>query len=615
MHTATTIAEPENRQQKALNDAGDAGATRWHWISFAVCVLLAATFTLPGSLSPASGLLGYSGDNFQHAWFLWHFARAIVSFQNPFYTNLIYYPTTVNLGWSTTDPLAGVLALPLSLLFGPVVAYNLSLILQLALAAFFARLLCLRICRNQAAALIGGVCFGFSPFLMAHALGHLSLVTAFPIPLYFLALDRVLQSGGQAAATVDANQARNAGVLTGLALLLTALAHYDYTAVCMAGTAVVICVDAILAGPRFFAKIWRTLAWAAGTFVITFSPILFLLVGNAADKPSPRPFGHLQEFSADALGFLIPSWNHMLLGNFARGLNPNIFAAGYEGTVYVGPVILALALLGFWKGRTLDRRWAVQAAALAVSFYLLSLGPAVRVFGRQTYIPGPAALLYRIPWTQFVSAPARFHVIGMLGLAVLGSLGVTFLLNRVRLKRRQYAVVGGLGALLLLDLLTIPFPMASIIDPAKTEDSAGPARACVLPASLQKGTVVTFPLIIKPYSMKSMWMQATDRGRYALVDGYLSYTADRVWSDYYRNPILRSLLSIQGIFRTPVDPQADRHAAPAAFRDLNATAFVVFDSPPQQAAVGYLGALLDEAGQPAGSCTVFGVPPQASGKP
>ncbi|MGD0963355.1 MAG: hypothetical protein ABSA57_05575 [Candidatus Acidiferrales bacterium] len=578
----------------------DSKAARWHWVSFLLCVLLGVVFTLPGSLSPASGLLGYPGDNFQHAWFLWHFARAVVKFQNPFYTNLIYYPSTVNLAWSTTDPLAGTLALPASLMLGPVVAYNLSLILQLALAAFFARLLCLRVCHNEVAALIGGICFGFSPFLMAHALGHLSLVTSFPIPLYFLALGRVLQNRGAAW-----KEARKDGLLLGLALLLTSLAHYNYTVLCLMATVAVIGIDTILMGPRLVERIWRPLAWASAIFLITFSPFLMMLVGNAADKPQPRPFDHIQEFSADALGFLIPSWNHLVFGNFARGLDPVIFKAGYEGTVYVGPVILVLAILGFRKGRDPQRRWTVLAAALAAIFYLLSLGPALRILGRQTRIPGPAALVYRIPWARFVSAPARFHVITALGLAVLSSLGVAFLLNRLQMTWQRYALAAGVSVLLLLDLLTIPFPVSSIADPAWSSASAAPARACTAASALQKGTVVTFPLIIKPYVIKSIWMQVSDGGRYALVDGYLSYTADRLWLDYYRNPVMRSLLSLQGVFHTPVDPQADRAAAPAAFRDLSASAFVVFDSPEQGAAVAYLSALLGEPGESAGSCTVF----------
>jgi len=595
----TTTAELQPRDRTAGRESN---AARCHWISFLLCIVFALVFTLPGSLSPASGLLGYSGDNFQHAWFLWHFARSVVRFQNPFYTNLIYYPSTVNLAWSTTDPLAGTVALPMSLMLGPVAAYNLSLILQLALAAFFARLLCLRACRNETAAFLGGICFGFSPFLTAHALGHLSLVTAFPISLYFLALDRVLRHRGSSW-----KEDWKDGLLLGLALLLTALAHYNYTVVCLAATLVVIAVDAILMGPRLIEKVWRPLAWASATFLITFSPILIMLVGTAADTPRPRPIQNIRQYSSDALGFLIPSWNHVLFGNFARGLDPSVFVAGYEGTVYVGPVILVLAILGFWKGRTFQRRCAVQGAALAAIFYALSLGPALRILGRQTGIPGPAALLYRIPWMRFVSAPARFHVISALGLAVLSSLGVAFLLNRLQVTWQRHALVAGVTVLLLLDLLTIPFPVSSIADPAWSSASAAPARACVVPSALQKGTVVTFPLIIDPYSMKSMWMQVTDGGRYALVDGYLSYTADRVWSDYYRNAVLRSLLSLQGEFHTPVDPLADRKAAPAAFRDLNASAFVVFDSPLHDAAVGYLNALLAEPGKSGGSCTVFDV--------
>jgi hypothetical protein len=597
----TPIAEPHPRDRAAAER--ESNAARCHWISFLLYIVLALAFTLPGSLSPASGLLGYSGDNFQHAWFLWHFARSVVRFQNPFYTNLIYYPNTVNLAWSTTDPLASTLALPMSLLLGPVVAYNLSLILQLALAAFFARLLCLRACRNETAAFLGGICFGFSPFLMAHALGHLSLATAFPIPLYFLALDRVLRHRGSSW-----KEYWKDGLLLGLALLLTALAHYNYTVVCLAATLVWIAVDAVLMGPRLIEKVWRPLAWASATFLITFSPILIMLVGTAADTPQPRPIQNIRQYSSDALGFLIPSWNHVLFGNFARGLDPSVFVAGYEGTVYVGPVILVLAILGFWKGRSSQRRWAVQGAALAAIFYALSLGPALRILGRQTGIPGPAALLYHIRWMRFVSAPARFHAISALGLAVLSSLGVAFLLNRLQVAWQRHALAAGVTVLLLLDLLTIPFPVSSIADPAWASDSGAPARACTLPADLQKGTVVTFPLIVAPYSMKSMWMQATDRGRYALVDGYLSYTADRVWSDYYRNPVLRSLLSLQGVFHTPVDPKADRQFAPAALRDLNATAFVIFDSPQHDAALRYVSILLRELGTSSGSCTFVAVP-------
>jgi hypothetical protein len=575
-------------------------AVRFHSISLAICFAGAIVFTLPGSISPESALLGYSGDNFQHAWFLWYFARAVTDLHNPFYTNLIYYPATVNLSWSTLDPLAGLLALPLSLAMGPVAAYNLSLILQLALGAFFARLLCLRICRNELAALIGGMCFGFCPFLMAHALGHLSLVTVFPIPLFILALDKLLSAR-------DADWKH--GVLIGLALFLTALSHYNYTVMCLMLMAVVIIIHLVNEGPKLAARTWKAFSWAGATFSLLFSPILGMLLGRSADRPSPRPLDHIEQYSADVFGFLIPSWNHILLGHFARGLNSQLFVAGFEGTVYASPVVLCFAVLGFLKRREINDSWGIQAAVIGVLFYFLSLGPALRFFGKQTALPGPAALLYHFPSVRFLSAPARFQVITALCLAILCSIGLASLLKSFDKKWQQCAIPTAVAALLLLDLLTLPFPKSSIADPAWTPDSTTPPERCVLPAALQKGTIVTFPLIHWPYSMKSTWMQATDQGRYALVDGYLSYTPDRVWRDYYNNPILRSLLLLQGEFPGSITIASDHLVASTALRSLNASAFAVFDSPWHDAAVKYLEAVLQESGHDAGSCTVFAIPP------
>lgn len=581
---------------------------RNHFLIFLLCVILAAIFTLPASLSPTSALLGYPGDNYQHAWFLWHFARTVASGHNPFYTHLLFYPARANLAWSTLDPLAGFLALPLSLVAGPVIAYNFSLILQLALAAFFARLLCLRICRNETAALFGGIAFGLGPFLLAHALGHLSLVTAFPIPLYLLALDNLLRK--QTPSWKD-------GILAGLALLLTALAHYNYTVFCILLTAVILAVDLALAPAihrlALLKRTWRALAVAAVTFVAAFSPLLIMLLGNRADMPASRPTSHIVQFSADALGFLIPSWNNLLFGGFARGLNARIFVAGFEGTVYAGPVLLLLAILGVWKGRAKHPQWTMRAAIAALVFYLLSLGPEIRILGRSTGIPGPATLLYHFRFARFVSVPARFNVIVSLCLAILGAIGLAWCLDNLQKKSQRAALVFTATALLVLESLTVPFPKSSIVDPAAPSDAAAPLQSCVVPSvspevlpnNVQRGAVLTFPLQQWPYVQKAMWMQLTSGGRYALTDGYLSYVPPDVWREFYDLPLLRSLMSLQGTYRTPIDPAADRSSMPAAIRRLDLSAIVVFRSPQHDAAVQYLDAVLGRPGQNAGSCTVF----------
>jgi hypothetical protein len=593
---------PANRAQEQATGwrTDTARSVRNHLIVFLICLLLGVIFTLPGSLSPRSALLGYAGDNYQHAWFLWHFAHAVSHAENPFYTHLIYYPNRVNLAWSTTDPLAGTLALPVSLVAGPALAYNLSLILQLALAAFFARLLCLRICRNETAALIGGVVFGFSPFLLAQALGHLSLVTAFPIPLFVLVLDAVLR---------EQNPSWKLGVALGFALLLTVFAHYNYTVLCVLFGLFMLVIEIALGGITPLKKAWKAFAPAAITFLVGIAPLLRMLLRDPSGTPVSRGTGHFEQFSADALGFLIPSWNHILLGRFARGWNPKLFLAGFEGTVYIGPAVLALAALGVWKGRKEHKEWVVRACTLGFLFYLLSLGPQIRVLGNSLGIAGPAALLYRIRFAEFISAPARFHVLVALCAAILSSLGVAFLIENSGGRWQQYALVSLVAVLLLLDYLTVPFPRSSIVDPAVAGDTPA-AQSCILPANVRGGTVLTFPLVVAPYCMKSMWMQATDRGQYALVDGYLSYTPERIWDEFWNLPVLRSMLALEGILKVPVDEASDRQSAAATVRSLNLRAIVVFDSPERDASAQYVESVFGVAGRRAGSCTVFEVEPK-----
>jgi hypothetical protein len=580
---------------------------RNHAIAFAVCLALGFVFTLPGSLSLNSGLLGDPGDNFQHAWFLWHFAHALLHGQNPFYAHLLFYPTRVNLAWSTTDPVAGFLALPLSVLAGPVIAYNLSLILQLALAAFCARLLCLRISRNQIAALIGGMLFGFSPYLMAQALQHLSLVTAFPIALFALALDRIFSTD---------SPSWRMGIPLGIALLLAALAHYNYAAICLVFAALLLAIEV---GQRFgsrvtlfFTSVWKPIGAGAITFLVGFAPLLWMMLGTPSKVPSPRRPGHIEVMSADVFGFAIPSWNHIFFGKLARGLNPDLFLAGVEGTVYIGAVVLALAAIGFWKRRETNQRWAIRAAILGFAFWGLSLGPRIHVFGHELNIPGPAALFFDLPFAKFVSAPARFDVMVALCLAILGSLAVKYLLEAPAFRAHRYWIVPLIVALVMADYLTIPFPRSSTIDPGKGYSASrrNPAiYGCALPPELQSGTILTFPMLNAPYCLKSMWMQVSDEGRFAIVDGYLSYSPPDIWKPFWNIRILRSLMSLEGIYHTPIDASADAASAAAAIRELNLSAAVVFDSPQQNEGVAYMENVFGAKAEHAGTCTIFPLHP------
>ncbi len=559
-------------------------------------VLLAVIFLLPGSLHIGRALMGYPGDSFQHAWFLWHFARAVSHRQNPYFTNLIFYPNRVNLAWSTLDPLASVLALPFSLTAGAIVAYNVSLMLQLALAAFFAYLLCLRICENTIAAVIGGVCFGFSPWMMGEALGHLSLVTAFPIPLYFLALDTVLRR---------ARGCWRDGIALGLSLFLTALAHYNYTVFCILLSIVILGVDLAIEGWSLARKIWRPLVTSAALFCILFLPLFLTMWGTPAARPQSRPFEMIEQHSADLLGWFVPSWNHLLFGSAVRNWNTGLFSAGYEGIVYLGPVILALAGIGAWTSLPGNRRWAIRLLLAAIIFWMLSLGPHIRLWGSDTGIPGPATLFYSSPFGRFISAPARFYVIAVLCFACLAAMGIAWVLSRLANALAQHAVLAAIVVALTLDLLSLPFPMATSAASARHGGFAVATDGCKVPPDVEGSTVVTVPELEWPFPVRAMWMQIRDGGGYALADGYVSYGPDSIWNEFWRVPILRSLRSVQEGQPAPFDATTVRASMPQTFRNLNLGAVVVFNFSQRDRTVDYLRQVLNQPGRRQATCTVF----------
>jgi hypothetical protein len=557
-------------------------------------VALAVFFTLPGSLTPASRLLGDGGDNYQHAWFIWHFAHALSSGKNPFVTNLVLYPYGVNLVWSTYVPLAGLLAVPFSLTLGPVVAYNLTVILQLALTAFCAYLLCLRVSGSAAASVIGAVVFGFSPFMLAHAQGHLALITAFPMLLYVLALDALLRK--------DSPRWKD-GLLPGLALLLTAFTHLSYVVFCALFTAVILCADAAMRGRRHALALCWPLAFAALTFLVTFSPVLWVM-WNDVDPPVVRPFSHILRYSATLSGFVFPSWNNWLWRDAVRSLDPRFLAAGYEGTMHTGIAALLMAFFGFRRATAAQRPWAIRAGAAALVFFALSFGPQIR-FDDSGGIPGPAALLYKFEGARFLSAPARFHVITMLCLAVLASLGAAWLLSRLARPRAKVLLACVLGSIVALEYCTFPFPAAPVMNTAYEEDRVLTAARCTLPPCIRDCTVLTAPLLDWRSGNKSMWMQLQDGGRYRLVDGYTSHTGAQVVNGIYSKQIIRHLLALQGSLDVPVDVETARRLAPSFGRSFDLCAVVVHESPHRAALTRYIQDVFDAEPTVTPACSIF----------
>ena len=150
--------------------------------------LYAYRHLLNGSSLPACAC----GDQAQEVSFLAWGSFAVTHGHNPFFTVWTNYPTGMNLAVNTSFPLLSFIAIPAVLTIGPVASYILLLVAGFALSALAMYVLLRRWVRWSLAAFIGGLLYGFSPYMIGQGWGHLFLIFVPIPPLIFLVLDEIL---------------------------------------------------------------------------------------------------------------------------------------------------------------------------------------------------------------------------------------------------------------------------------------------------------------------------------------------------------------------------------------------------------------------------------------
>ena len=121
--------------------------------------------------------------------------HAIGSWTNPFVTHVVYAPTGVNIAWTPTAPGLALAFSPLTVLVGPVVSYNVAMVLMPALAAWTTYLLCRYVTGSLWASIVGGLLFGFSTAELRQVQpGFLNLAGVFLFPLVALLILRYVRN-------------------------------------------------------------------------------------------------------------------------------------------------------------------------------------------------------------------------------------------------------------------------------------------------------------------------------------------------------------------------------------------------------------------------------------
>ncbi len=337
-------------------------------------------------------VVGHGSDPQLFVWSLAWWPHAILHGHNPFISHALWAPVGSNLAWTTSVPGLALPLAPITLLAGPVAAYNVASILLPALAALTAFLLCRHLTRSFWPSLAGGYLFGFSSYMLGHELAHLHLTSVFLIPLAVLFVLRFLEGGLDSRGLVI-----RLGPL--LALQFTFGIEVFFTlALCL----IVGLVVAALIVPAYRPQLRRSVTPIGAAYAVcalAISPFIYYTLTGYHGVVTAA-----SNSSADAVTFAFPTATTAIGGRWADHFDNHIAPLSAEDGQYLGlPAIAIILLFAVSRARRPGSRFLLVSLALAV---LATLGSNLRVRGHD---------LVALPWELVRSAtlfdnviPARF---------------------------------------------------------------------------------------------------------------------------------------------------------------------------------------------------------------
>lgn len=541
-----------------------------------------------------------SGDTGVYVWNLWLFRHEIVAHHHfPFMTvEVLSLTPPVPLALHNYTTLANILAFPLIPLFGTVATFNLLMMASPALAAYAMFLFARAAVRDDGAAWVAGVAFGFAPFMSARASEHFSLVQTAPLVLFALAFDRL-----QGHPTWRASVALGASVAVAFlcdpyyavyCVLIAAFAT-GYSAVVLRAPLTqprrwtravvnvgVICMAGLIGGiilrggGRFefmgvhvsmtrlytpmlvftvlvLIRLWLSIGphvhWSVPVLpparvifvsgivcVALLSPVLTAMGTRFGERQwiSPSVLWRSSAPGLDLLALFVPNPMNPLFGALFA---PGLAAMpnGFVENVGSIPWVLIATLVA--AAGFAKPRLPRYWVAFTACFTLLALGPFIHVGGMLTYIPTPWALLRYLPVVGAARMPTRIIVLAMFGLAVLLAYALRDLRARVPYRRTATCAI---AALLILELLPAPRTLHPATIPsiyAIVKADPRPIKVMTLPFGLRDG-LNSFGNTTAAAQFYQTFHEKP------IIGGYISRLPQREVADYRRMRVTRALMDL-----------------------------------------------------------------------
>lgn len=542
-------------------------------------------------LRPGSGVRENEADQAFFEWMLAHGARVVSHLDYPFVSDRMNVPDGLNIMANTSVLGASVPLAPLTLLYGPRIAFNVFLTLALfATATAWYLVLSRHLVHHRGAAWVGALFCAYAPAMVSHANGHPNIVGQFLVPLIIWRVLRLGEPG---------RWPRN-GLLLGLLIVWQGLINLEILLMLAVGLGVVLAV-VVARSPG--------LRRAAGTFLVGLgvaAGVALLLLGYPLYVQffGPQAYSGLSRsiraYGADLASYVtFPGQSLAGDSSTAARLAQN----ASEQNAYLGwPLVVLVAALVWWLRRSAV---VLGLATAGLIFAVMSLGPRIHWRGRDTGIPSVWAVLEDVPVLDS-AVPTRW------ALAIVPVIGVLLALGCARsaeLARRHPAATGPVrfatATLLVMALLPItPLPVpVERLPPTPAFVTAGTWRQYVTGGR----SVVALPLPASTYPEPLRWAAETGldlplaRGYFLGPDTRPGRPEGRV--ALFSAPPTPTSRFFDAIARTGTVPRVDQRRRTDALSDLRSWRAGVVVLAPQQRA----GALR------AGMTALTGIEPTLTG--
>lgn len=581
-----------------------------HLLLAVIYLLLALSLTWPAAAHLTTHLPGDGGDDPAIAWNLWWLKFALLNLgQNPFHSDYMFYPIGVNLAFYTLTVLNAATALPFTLNFGVTAASNLHLFFTFIISGYGTFLLTRYILaitgsnsgRRPALSLPNGtaacpepaeracgliwwsaaIAGGFYAFagnkLFYVALGQFNIASSHWIPLAALYIIRSHQ---------QPRRLKNA-LLAGLFLILQAWAEMTYASFLLIFIGLywlywltLHLIHRHQPGnlPQSLLPHLRAALVMGVAFTVGLLPILVNMLPNMLREGDflVEGGGFASAFSADLLGFVIPTMHHPWLGHLVAQSNISGFDKGQH--IYLGLTLLALlAIAGLTQFHRPQARFWLLAAAV---FALLTLGPVITINGQSTGIPGPFVLFQNLPFFKGNRYPSRYSVMLLLSLSVIAGFALTKIGRLAQsIHNSRFTIhnliLTAIALLFLFEHLSLPLPQSDMRTPAAYQTiAAQPGDFAVLdiPFAWRNGFRITGAFTTQ--FMFGQFYQTLHQKR--LLQGNTSRNPEFKFQYFTNAPLLNSLLALETGKSLPAGRwESDRAIAAETLRFFNIQYIVV----------------------------------------